>query len=417
MVDPRIRSYCSAVRAIQAGRFDVDVPTSTGDDLGQLGLALLELGRDLEGRFRAFEALTQIAEKVNSGLSLDEVLGYVYDSFRSLIPYNRIGVSFLEEGGEVVRAHWARSDGGRIALDRGYSARLRGSSLELIINTGEPRIIGDLEAYLAEHPASQSTRLIVDEGMRSSLTCPLVAMGKRVGFIFFSSREKNAYEDRHRTMFHQIALQVSLVIEKSRLYERALATNRELEILRNRLEYRVAHDSLTEIWNRGAIVNLLFRELARSRRESQPLAVLMADIDHFKAVNDTHGHTIGDTVLREVAGRLGAGLRSAEVVGRYGGEEFMAVLYPCGMHEAGAVMERLRHQIAGRPIQTPAGPIATTISVGAAVADGHMDPRQIVEAADKALYRAKQSGRNRVELAAPEASPAGDNAFGRSAGQ
>jgi diguanylate cyclase len=93
----------------------------------------------------------------------------------------------------------------------------------------------------------------------------------------------------------------------------------------------------------------------------------------------------------------------------------MVVLYPCGAHDAGAVMERLRRQIAGRPIQTPAGPIPTTISVGAAVADGHMDPHEIVDAADKALYRAKQSGRNRVELAALEGSVAGRSEAGRGA--
>jgi diguanylate cyclase (GGDEF)-like protein len=268
-----------------------------------------------------------------------------------------------------------------------------------VIATGEARIIRDLEAYVAQHPASESTRLILQEGIRSSLTGPLVAMGKRVGFIFFSSRRKNAYRDQHRRAFHEVAAQLSLAIEKSRLYEGLLAANRELETLRDRLEYRAAHDALTTIWNRGAIVDLLSREVARSRREGRPLAVALADIDHFKKVNDTHGHAVGDTVLCAVAERLAAGLRAAEVVGRYGGEEFMVVLYPCSQRDAAVVMERLRLQVASRPIPTPVGAIPTTISIGVVVTDGGLEPGQIVEAADQALYRAKRLGRNRVELA------------------
>jgi diguanylate cyclase (GGDEF)-like protein len=194
---------------------------------------------------------------------------------------------------------------------------------------------------------------------------------------------------------------------QSRLHEDLLAVNHELATLKERLEDRAARDPLTTIWNRGAIVELLSRELARSRRDRRPLAVVLADIDHFKVVNDTHGHTIGDAVIREVACRLGAGLRSAEVLGRYGGEEFLAVLYPCGRHDAEIVMERLRRQVASRPVQTAAGPIETTVSLGAAVSATPLDAYRIVDAADKALYRAKRLGRNRSELADLEGSVTG----------
>jgi diguanylate cyclase (GGDEF)-like protein len=399
LVDPRITSYDRAARGLRAGRFNVQIPIGRDDAVGHLGLALRELARALESRLRVSRTLASVAERVNSGLTLDEVLGCVYDSFRSIIPYDRIGVAFIEGNGRVVRARWARSEAGPLRLDGGYSERLHGSSLERVIATGEARIIRDLEAYLALHPASRSTRLILEEGIRSSLTGPLVAMGKRVGFIFFSSRQRNAYRDPHRRAFHEVAAQLSLAIEKSRLYEGLLAANQELETLRDRLEYRVAHDALTLIWNRGAILDLLSREVARSRREGRPLAVALADIDHFKKVNDAHGHATGDTVLRAVAERLGAGLRASEVVGRYGGEEFMVVLYPCSRRDVRIAMERLRLQVASHPIPTAVAPIPTTISIGAAVTEGHLEPGQIIEAADKALYRAKELGRNRVELA------------------
>jgi diguanylate cyclase (GGDEF)-like protein len=405
--DPRIRKYLAAVEALKAGRFDTEIPAGPSDDVGRLGSALQELGLALRSRLGVLDILTRIGEEVNSGLVLNDVLDSVYDSFRSLIPYDRIGVAFLEEPGPVVRARWARSEASELRIVRGYGAPLAGSSLERVLATGEARILGDLEAYLAAHPRSESTRLIVEEGMRSSLTCPLVALGRPVGFLFFSSRRPYAYAEEHGALFHRIAVQLSVVIEKSRLYEDLVAANRTLETLTNSLEYHAAHDPLTTIWNRGAIENLLSRELARSRREGRSLAVLLADVDHFKQVNDTHGHAVGDAVLHEVARRLEAGLRSAEVVGRYGGDEFMVVLYPCRMEDARVVAERLRRQVAARPIPTPAGGLASTLSVGAAVADEPLDPDQLVESADRALYRAKEAGRNRVELIAAGKRPPG----------
>jgi hypothetical protein len=116
---------------------------------------------------------------VNSGLLLDQVLDYVFESFDPIIPYDRIGVTLLEDDGNVARAHWARSRASKIRLKNGYSAPMAGSSLRAIIETGEPRILNDLEAYLREHPGSVSTRTIVSEGMRSSLTCPLMVSASR----------------------------------------------------------------------------------------------------------------------------------------------------------------------------------------------------------------------------------------------
>jgi len=115
---------------------------------------------------------------------------------------------------------------------------MAGSSLERVLATGEPRILDDLEAYLAAHPRSESTRLIVAEGVRSSLTCPLVANGKPVGFLFFSSRERGTYRRAHVELFMEIAGQLALIVEKSRLYELLL----ELDQVKNRFLGMAAHD-------------------------------------------------------------------------------------------------------------------------------------------------------------------------------
>jgi serine phosphatase RsbU (regulator of sigma subunit) len=168
-------------------------------------------------REEEFARLSRITEKINYGLMLEEVLDFLYDEIRRVIPFNRIGFSLVDEKRGTVVAWWARSDRGTL-LGKGYEAPLAGSSLKQILDSGRPRIINDLEAYLAARPQSESTRLIVNEGIRSSLTCPLIVQGKPVGFIFFASVEKHAYSTSHVAFFQQIAGQLSAIVEKGRLY-------------------------------------------------------------------------------------------------------------------------------------------------------------------------------------------------------
>lgn len=184
------------------------------------------------------ELLAGITAKVNKGVTLTEVLDHIYDSFHEAIPYDRIGFSLLEDGGKTARAVWIRSEQADKNIDTGYVARIEGSSLAKIIETGRPRVINDLEAYLAEHPDSESTRRIVADGIRSSLTCPLTATDKPVGFIFFSSVAKETYKDEHVDFFMRIADQLAVIVEKGRLYQNLV----ELNELKNRFLGIAAHD-------------------------------------------------------------------------------------------------------------------------------------------------------------------------------
>jgi diguanylate cyclase (GGDEF)-like protein len=385
---------------MQEGHFDISVPAGLHDEVARLGKALNELARVLDKQFEEGEKLARVTERANAGLVLEEVLNFVYDAFRSIIPFDRIGLALVEDGGEVVRARWARSEATSICLNEGYAVPLEGSSLQAILQSGKPRIINDLELYLGEHPQSDSTRRIVQEGMLSSLTCPLIALGKPIGFIFFSSKKINTYEDLHQELFLRIAGQLSMILEKSRLYQQVIELNQQLLDVQGALEHQATHDGLTEVWNRGAILKVLEKELARSQRESQPLSVVMTDIDHFKALNDTYGHQVGDAVLREVANRLSSALRSAESVGRYGGEEFLIVLYPCNESSAWKLMERLRQHVDAKAVLAEGEEIHTTISLGAAVVfeTAEIESGALVRVADQALYRAKNGGRNRSEI-------------------
>jgi diguanylate cyclase (GGDEF)-like protein len=175
----------------------------------------------------------------------------------------------------------------------------------------------------------------------------------------------------------------------------------QLELIRERdtLQRKAMLDSLTHLWNRQAILDVLERELARSRRTGQPVGVLMADVDHFKEVNDTHGHLTGDAALREIARRMRAAVRPYDAIGRYGGEEFLVVLSNCGGEVAGKIGDKIRMRVGLAPIEVAAGRFPVTLSLGAVSSDSlkSADPLSLVAAADAALYRAKASGRNRVE--------------------
>ena len=136
------------------------------------------------------------------------------------------------------------------------------------------------------------------------------------------------------------------------------------------------------------------------------MTIVMCDIDHFKLVNDAHGHMVGDVVLQQVADRLSAALRSYEKVGRYGGEEFLISLYDCGPDDAPHALERLRAAIASEGIETDAGSIQVTISLGAAVGNGNAGVEAFIKAADEAMYEAKEAGRNRHAVRLLEAAEA-----------
>lgn len=168
-------------------------------------------------------------------------------------------------------------------------------------------------------------------------------------------------------------------------------------------------DALTGIYNRGAIVGVLERDVARAQRNRRSLALLMIDVDHFKAVNDRWGHLAGDEVLRHVAALIGARIRSQDVVGRYGGEEFLVVLPDTDTQGAVQVARQLNDTVAHSPCMATTGAITVTVSIGVYA----FVPREgdgwdkAIQQADQALYQAKQDGRNRVVVAtqAPDRAP------------
>ena len=174
---------------------------------------------------------------------------------------------------------------------------------------------------------------------------------------------------------------------------------------REGMRFKATHDALTGIFNRGVIMDLLGRELSRTRREQGCTTILLGDEDHFKNVNDTRGREVGDEVLQENARRLISSVRSYDFVGRYGGEEFLVVLNNCKPSFAFARAEAIRKTIGTRSIQTSRGAVDVTMSLGLlSTSDwGDRPLEELLNETDAALYAAKASGRNCCKIAKPDA--------------
>jgi len=177
----------------------------------------------------------------------------------------------------------------------------------------------------------------------------------------------------------------------------------ELVRAREIMREQARKDSLTQLCTRATVLDLLKHELDRSQRHSldrdAPVSVVLADLDHFKHINDTYGHLAGDAVLREAARRMRDAIRPYDSIGRYGGEEFLLVLSNCDTLGAAAIAERLLQAVRKDTIMLAEATVSVTLSAGVATSGVIQDPETLVGAADAALYRAKRGGRNRVEVA------------------
>jgi diguanylate cyclase (GGDEF)-like protein/PAS domain S-box-containing protein len=175
----------------------------------------------------------------------------------------------------------------------------------------------------------------------------------------------------------------------------------ELTRTREELRFKASHDSLTSLLNREAILEMLAREISRDTKRKGCTSVLLADIDFFKSINDRHGHSVGDEVLREVSGRFLQSVRSHDLVGRYGGEEFLIVLRRCSEEDALQRAEELRRLICESPIMTSQGHLPVSISLGVFTTSnrGEIRPEDLFREVDSALYAAKAAGRNCCRIA------------------
>ncbi|HEX4786742.1 MAG TPA: GGDEF domain-containing protein [Candidatus Sulfotelmatobacter sp.] len=224
-------------------------------------------------------------------------------------------------------------------------------------------------------------------------------------------RESRIFTELFYLLYPLLVLFMSLRIARDRLglaamvvllsflcsSARLLVTQNRLMLAKEALRREASRDGLTSLWNRKAIMAILERDLLRSERDHQPVGLIMIDVDHFKAINDSRGHAAGDTVLRIIASGIAAVVRPYDSVGRCGGEEFLIVTPGCELADTWELAERVRCHVAGCNIVVGGASVQVSLSLGVAVADAAVDMEKLLHAADTALYQAKHAGRNRVE--------------------
>lgn len=222
-------------------------------------------------------------------------------------------------------------------------------------------------------------------GMRSMLVLPLIAQDKVLGTLVVGHREANRYTTERREMLEVVSNQVAVSLQSANLYAC--------------MERMATRDALTGLPNRRTFMGRIEEAVARHRRSGGTFGLILSDIDHFKSVNDTYGHPVGDEVLRQVAKAFRETLRETDMPARYGGEEFIILLEETDMKGCEILANRVREAVSALTFQSDKGPFQCTISMGIAIwPSNHEDTSELIELADQALYYSKKNGRNRVTV-------------------
>jgi diguanylate cyclase (GGDEF)-like protein len=324
-------------------------------------------------RARQLEAINTIAQQSTAVMELEDLLIRVCSVIQKAFQVSHVSLLLREEGDLVMRAHQGTLTpctpaGGRFPVTQDPWARVLSTTGTII------------EKDLTDTP--ETLRLFLESESRMHI--PLISFGQTLGVLTLHSSQRNAFRESELQSLESVADICANSIQNAHYIERV----KQLAYL----------DGLTGIFNRRFFELRIMEEIERARRYGTGMAVIMADIDQFKRLNDEFGHLLGDEVLRQVSSLFHQQLRKIDVVCRYGGEEFAILLTQITTHQAMAIAEKLRRLVEG--FQFPGVPRTITISAGVAAFPAHGKTRdEMVRAADSGLYAAKQAGRNRVCLA------------------
>ncbi|MCG8350264.1 MAG: diguanylate cyclase [Chloroflexales bacterium] len=269
--------------------------------------------------------------------------------------------------------------------DRLFSLLFCPKLFEQVINNGQSVLVPDAAALPEAYPQAVSL------GISNLMAVPVINTTETLGvLVVYNLRIARSLTRRDLAFLETIGRNAGVAIQNAQLF----AETQRLATI----------DPLTGVYNRGHFCAIAYREFERARRYNSALSVIMLDVDYFKKINDTYGHGIGDQVLRSVAQSCHSQLREADVLGRYGGEEFSILLSETTLFEAEQVAERLRSIIDQTPVSTKLVLVSVTISLGVAAYDPDcIDLDQLLDRADQACYESKASGRNQVSVWEPSA--------------
>lgn len=363
------------------------IEATSVDAVAELGSALatfsLRVSRREVELARLFDQIV-----VDRNALLETVLNRLWDGFTGVIPFDVLECSFLSDDGGQLVSYWRRSTAP--ALHTSWAASLDGSVFDATLAGRSPVVIDDLFARPAGVPMAAPERRLLMDGARSVLACPLVADGTALGLLLFWSRTPGRLVADHASTFARAAAQVSVVVQKTRAYGEGLQGAKALANETRRLRQEATTDALTGVLNRRALDERLDAAWTRYEQDGAGFGLVFCDLDHFKQVNDTYGHGTGDRVLADAAKQLARGLRGADAFGRYGGEEFLAIIDTSVDDTLALVARRLRTMVQ----QVNHGGHPVTASFGVASCRRFTSLEDLISSADRALYEAKHNGRN-----------------------
>lgn len=334
---------------------------------------------------RLAETLRAANLAMTESLNLETVLDSLLVLLETLVPYDSASVMLVRDDGEI-----------QIQAARGYDRHIdpeelreirfnayRHRTFRTILSDHRSLIIHDTQRYQGWE-SGMGTDFI-----RSWMGVPMITGGRVIGFYSIDKHSPGFFTEEHQVSAEALAAQGALAIQNALLF--------------GDVQRLATIDVLTGINNRRRFYELAEREYQRARRYQRPVAAIMLDIDHFKQVNDSHGHAVGDQVLQALAGVLQRNLRDIDILGRYGGEEFTVLLPESDAGAAAGVAERLRKRIEALNIATDRGSIEITISLGVAsvVADSEEEYTgldRLIDRADRAMLEGKELGGNVVRI-------------------
>ncbi len=340
---------------------------------------------------RLSDSLRRTTLMLNASLELEQVYDHLLHEVEKLVSYDSANIMSVDAEGCI-----------RVVSAVGYERFAPPESLEAMKGRtfqrgdlpGLERILDRQEAAVVSDTRGHAEWVSVPWGMhiRSWVGVPILVGGEVRAIFSLDSATPGFYQPQHAELLQTFASHAALAVQNAMLFERI----RDMALT----------DALTQLPNRRYLFMLGEREIQRARRFRHPLCAIMLDIDHFKRINDTYGHAIGDEVLSGLANRLRGILRNVDILGRYGGEEFSILLPAATLEEGLNIGERLRTAVSGEMLPTAGGGIAITVSLGVAEWRADMDTlEELLDVADQGLYMAKQSGRNRV-MSIQNANPA-----------
>ncbi|MEA2638157.1 MAG: hypothetical protein QOE18_1214 [Chloroflexota bacterium] len=367
-----LRRLDSAVAALGKGDFDRPVHSSSVDEVGRLGASFEAMRLQVRSTMRATAARASVAMELSLAQPLEQALARVCDELRDSTEADTAMI--VVNASEMSDAFAVASGGRRVDID----GLLEGNG-----PLGEGcRHAGHGAVLLGATAASHEAHL----GVREFCVAPL-RLGTYVHGVLAVARERGSFTTSDSDLVASTAEQISLALERYRF----LAV----------VQRQASTDDLTGLYNHRFLVDSLGQQVALAERLGAPLAILMLDIDHFKQLNDTHGHQAGDVALSTFARTLLNNVRRADLAARYGGEEFVVVMPNTSASEAFMVAEKIRLAVAATDVGLPdRGPVRLTVSIGvAAYPENAESATELFSLADEALYRAKRSGRQRTCVA------------------